>query len=85
MQMNTVYHESFVEEKFRGIRDIREIFIHWFRNMALFKYSFKQMRDEVVLLDPLGELSRTLALEGSATIPNLVDGSRNHCWNQQDS
>ena len=29
--------------------------------MALFKYGFKRMRDEAVLPDPRGELSRILA------------------------
>ena len=38
--------------------------------MALFKYGFKRMRDEVVLSDPRGELSRILA-------PSTIEKAKN--------
>ena len=41
--IQAIYHESFIEEKFRGFLGIHETFS---TNIALFKHCFKRMREE---------------------------------------
>ena len=51
--------------------------------MALFKYGFKRMRDEAVLPDPRGELSRILAPSAIEEANNEVKDVLRTCFHRR--